>query len=343
MAGYMKKTLLLILVSILLGGCSAQATEPVVPVISASSSTVTKSPRPTLTLHPTGTQEPTRTPDPILATREAALDSCRGDSQKSIDQYITQAYSTTRFWSATVCQDDGIYTKVEKLGKDKFYKIPALDTDVKTSGPDWFWEPYLWSVDDDYLYLKPRYLGSIDNPGTLYSSGYGLIQLDLASGERNTFLKPRAEGYNFALSEDGRLFAFLSDIPRTIILRDVKTKEEYQLSFKERYKILEMLWTPDEARLIILTDESAEDPTQGGFSIFEYSLEGDDLIKLVDKNNLNSLFSSDPSAEPRIYISDLSNEVLSLSDKLQESYFEVNLQNGEVTQTNDLGTPMAAP
>jgi hypothetical protein len=231
---------------------------------------------------------------------------------------------------------------VEKLGKDKFYKIPALNTDVKTSGPDWIWEPYLWSIDGNYLYLKPRYLGSIDNPG-LYSSGFGLIQLDLSSGERNTFLKPRVEGYNFALSEDGRLFAFLSDIPRTIIIRDVKIKEEHQLSFKEIYKILEMRWTPDEARLIILTEESAEDPAQGGFSIFEYSLEGKDLKKLVDKNNLNSLYSSDPSAEPRIYISDLSNEILSLSDQLQDGYFDVNLQTGEVTQTNDLGTPMAAP
>jgi hypothetical protein len=275
-------------------------------------------------------------------TQQAALDSCKGNSQDSIDLSTTQAYSATRFWSATVCQDDGIYTKVEKLGKDKFYKIPALNTDVKTSGPDWIWEPYLWSIDGNYLYLKPRYLGSIDNPG-LYSSGFGLIQLDLSSGERNTFLKPRVEGYNFALSEDGRLFAFLSDIPRTIIIRDVKIKEEHQLSFKERYKILEMRWTPDEARLIILTEESAEDPAQSGFSIFEYSLEGKDLKKLVDKNNLNSLYSSDPSAEPRIYISDLSNEILSLSDQLQDGYFDVNLQTGEVTQTNDLGTPMAAP
>jgi len=169
------------------------------------------------------------------------------------------------------------------------------------------------------------------------------MQLDLTSGERNIFLKPNTAGYTFALSEDGRLFAFLSDIPRTIIVRDVKIKEENQLSLKENYKILEMRWTPDGARLIILTEESAEDPAQGGFSIFEYNLERDTLKKLVDKNNLNSLYSSDPSAEPRIYISGLTNDVLSLSDKLQEGYFEINLQNGEVVQTNDLGTPIANP
>jgi hypothetical protein len=339
----MKKTLILLIATIMLVSCTSKATETVAPAIGAPSSTATERPVPTLTLQPTSTQEPTQTPDPMLATREAALNSCRGNGQDGIDQYLSQGYSATRFWSATVCQDDGIYTKVEKLGKDKVYKIPAVDTDSTTSGPDWIWEPYLWSVDGDYLYLTPSSPGPSDNPGTVSPSGFGLVQVDLSNGERNVFLKPRPEGYNFALSEDGRLFAFLSDVPRQIMIRDVMTKEEHQLSFKERYQILEMRWTPDGARLIILTAESAEDPTKGGFSIFEYSLEGNDLTKLVDKNNLNSLYSSDPSAEPRISISDLSNDVLFLSDNLQESYFEVDLQTGEVIQTNNLGTPVANP
>jgi hypothetical protein len=277
----------------------------------------------------------------MIATQETALESCRGNSQDRIDKYIDQAYSATKFWSATVCQDDGIYTNVEKLGKGKVFKIPAVDTDATTSDPDWFWEPYLWSVEGDYLYLTPRYLGMIESPST--TSGYGLMQLDLSNGERNIFLQPQAEGYNFALSKDGRLLAFLTDIPRTIDILDVKTKEKQQLSFKERYKILEMRWTSDGARLIILTEESSEDPTQSGFSIFEYSMEGDDLLKLVDKNDLNSLYSSDSSAQPRIYISDLSNNVLSLSDKLQQGNFAIDLQTGEVIQTNDLGTPIATP
>jgi hypothetical protein len=339
----MKNTFLLILASIFLTACSAQATEPVVPVINTQVATITKIPRSTATLKPTFTPLPTQTPDPILATREAALDSCRGNSQDNIDKYIDQAFSATRFWSATVCQDDGIYTKVTRLGKDKVYKIPALDTDAQTPGPDWVWEPYIWSVDGDYLYLTPSYIGSIESPETRYSNGFGLIQLDLSTGDRNTLLKPRTEGYNFSLSEDGRLYAFLSDVPRTIVIRDVKTKEEHQISFKERYSIQEMRWTPDGARLIILTGESAEDPAQGGYSIFEYSLEREDLVKLVDKNNLSSLYSADPAAESRIYISSLSNETLSLADKLQEGYFDVQLETGEVVPANDLGTPVANP
>jgi len=232
---------------------------------------------------------------------------------------------------------------LEKLGKEKVYKIPAVDTDQGTSGPDWFWEPYLWSVDGDYLYLIPRYFGFIDSPWLIYSSGFGLTQLDLSTGARNVLLQPREAGYTFALSEDGRLFAYLTDIPRTIDILDVKTKEKHQLSFKERYNILEMRWTSEGAKLIILTEESAEDPAKGGFSIFEYNLEEEDLKKLVDKNNLNSLYFSEPAAEPRIYISDLSNNVLSLSDNLQQGHFEVNLETGEVIQTNDLITSTATP
>jgi hypothetical protein len=339
----MKKTFLLLLASLFLTGCSAQATKPVVPIISTPLATATEMPLPTLTLQPTSTLESTQTLDPILATREAALASCQGNGQDNIDKYITQAYSATRFWSATVCQDDGIYTKVEKLGKDKIYKIPALDLDPGTPGPDLFWEPYLWSVDGNYLYLRPRYVGVVDSPGLFYSSGFGLTQLDLDTGARNVLLQPRVDGYTFALSEDGRLFAYLTDIPRTINVLDLKTKEKHQLSFKERYNILQMRWTPDGAKLIILTEESAEDPAQGGFSIFEYNTEGKDLIKLVEKNNLGSLYSPDPSAEHRIFIAGLSNTALSLADMLQQGYFDVNLESGEVLQTNDLGTPIANP
>jgi hypothetical protein len=232
---------------------------------------------------------------------------------------------------------------VTKPGEDKTWKIPAVDTDPRTTGPDWFWEPYLWSVDGDYLYLTPGYLGSIDSPWLIYSSGFGLAQLDLSTGVLNTLLAPNDNGYTFALSEDGRLYAYLPDIPRTINILDVKTKERKQLNFKEKYNILEMRWTPDGARLLVLTEELAEDPAQGGFSIFEYSLEGDDLKKLVDKNSLNSLYTSDEFDEPRVHISNLTNETLSLSDTLQEGFFEVNLETGEVIQTDGLGTPVAVP
>jgi hypothetical protein len=231
---------------------------------------------------------------------------------------------------------------VVELGMDKVYKVPAVDTYASTPGPDWVWEPYIWSVEGDYLYLLPRYLGPIDAPGTSYLSGFGLNQLDLSSGARNVLLRPRDVGYTFALSEDGRLFAYLTDIPRTIKILDVKTKEKQQLSFERDYKILDMRWTPDGARLILLTEEAAADPTQSGFTIFEYSLEGKDLTKLVDKNNFNSLYTLDLFDEPRIFISGLTNEILSLSDRLGEGYFEVNLQSREVIQTNDLGTPVAA-
>jgi hypothetical protein len=339
----MKKTLLLLLVSILFAGCTAQATQTEAPEARTPVSTATERPSPTLTLSPTFTPEPTHTPDPVVVTRQAALDSCKGNSQDNIDQSIDRGYSATRFWSATVCQDDGIYTKVSRLGKEKVYKIPALDTDAGTAGPDWVWEPYIWSVEGDYLYLTPTYLGSIDGAGTGHRSGYGLTQLDLESGARQVLLQPLQEGYTFALSEDGRLFAYLTDIPRTINILDVKTKEKQRLSLDRDYKILDMRWTPDGARLLILTEELGRDPSQSGFTVFEYSLEGKKLKKLVDKNNLGSLYTIDLFDEPRVFISGLTNEALFLSDILGEGYFQVNLSTGEVIQTEGLGTPIPAP
>jgi hypothetical protein len=215
-----------------------------------------------------------------------------------------------------------------------------VDSDPETSGPDWFWEPYVWSVDGEYLYLTAAHPGSLDSSGMANLSGYGLTQLDLASGARNVLLPPRAEGYTFALSEDGRLFAYLTEIPRTINILDVKTKEKQKLSLDQEYNILDMRWTPDGARLLILTEELAEGAIPGGFSIFEYSLEGKDLVKLVDKNNLNSLYTADRFDEPRLFISGLTNEFLFLSDRLGEAFFEVDLLSGEVVPTNDPGTPV---
>ena len=317
----MKKTLLLLLVSILLAGCTAQATQPVVseistPVIDGSGKAASHSHAAT-DFH-AGANPDSRSVACNPGSRPGVLP---GNSQDNIDKYIDRGYSATRFWSATVCQDDGIYTKVSKLGKDKVYKIPALDTDAQTAGPDWVWEPSIWSVDGDYLYLTPSYLGSIDSTGTANLSGYGLTQLDLSSGARNVLLQPRAEGYTFALSEDGRLFAYLTDIPRTVSILDVKTKEKQKLSLDKEYNILDMRWTPDGARLLILTEELGMDPSQSGFTIFEYSLEGKDLTKLVDKNNLGSLYTVDKFDEPRLFISGLTNELLSLSDRLGRGVF----------------------
>jgi WD40 repeat protein len=177
----------------------------------------------------------------------------------------------------------------------------------------------------------------------IYSNGFGLAQLDLSTGVLSTWLKPDFNGHTFGLSEDGRLFASFSDIPRTINIRDIKTGQEQTLNFKEKYNILEIRWTPDGARLVVFTEEKAEDPSEGGFSIFVYDFQSDELNKLVDKNSLSSIYSSDEFEEPRIYISDLSNETLSLSDIHQEAYFKVDLQSGELTQTDDLGTPIAVP
>ena len=188
------------------------------------------------------------------------------------------------------------------------------------------------------MYLIAAYPGTIESSGMAHLSGYGLNQLELSSGARNVLLKPRAEGYTFALSEDGRLYAYLTEIPRTISILDVKTKEKLKLSLDKEYNIVDMRWTPDGARLLILTEELAEGAIPGGFSIFEYSLEGRDLVKLVDKNNLNSLYTADRFDEPRLFISGLTNEFLFLSDRLGEAFFEVDLLSGEVVPTNDPGT-----
>jgi hypothetical protein len=349
----MKRFVALILTTIFLTSCTAKpkniaslpaSTQTKVPVASIEAGPTHPSATPTILPMTSRTSLPTVTLEPIISTRESALDSCTGNNKNRFDKYISQAYFSSNEWSVIICQDNGIYTKVSNPNQGIVWNVPAIDDDTN-SGPEWYLQPYLWSVDEKYLYLTPKCLCSIDSPWLIYSSGYGLFRLNLSTGQLDTWLKPREDGwYSFAFSKDGKLFAFSpNEFPRTIKIRDLVLGNAEDLSFKEQYSVLEYRWTPDNSRLVIVTEESAGDKSQSGFSIFVYNVKSEILEKIVNKNNLNSSFPTEEFIEPRIYISDLSNEVLFLSDIFQESDFELNIRTRKLIQVDELTNPTPTP
>ena len=176
----------------------------------------------------------------------------------------------------------------------------------------------------------------------IYGSGFGLSRFDLHSGQLSVWLKPSDYlWYSYAFSDDIRLFAFTPpDLSRRITIRDLISGKESFIDFKEKYSVLEFRWTPDSSRLVIFTEEYANNPLENGFSVFVYSLRNDALIKLVDKNNLNFTFPTEDHIEPSMTISDLTNDTLELSDIYDQNKYQINIRSGDIVTILEASTPV---
>jgi hypothetical protein len=294
---------------------------------------------------PTATKTATITPDPVLLTQEAAVSSCASKERTWYTKHISTTYYVNGQWAVTVCSDNGIYTRVTNESLNIIWEIPAVYSGSNTSELSWYWEPFLWSPDGRYLYMKPVCLCFIDSPWLIYASGFGLSRLDLISGQLSVWLTPSDNSwYTFAFSSNVKLFAFTPpDFYQIIKIRDLLTGEERNISFKEKYNILEYRWTPDNSKLVIFTEEYVSDPSENGFSVFVYSFKNDAIIKLVDKNNLNFTFPTEDYIEPRMAISDLTDDILFLSDIFNENNFQFNIRSGKLFRVTELMTPTVIP
>lgn len=334
------------LIALLMASCSQQPQN----ITSPTSVAFVDSPAPTNTVfskplitptisstpYPVPTKTLTLTLDPISLTQEAAVSSCAATERTWYTKHLSSDYFTKGQWGAVICSDNGIYTRVTNTSLDLTWNVPSYDDgNVNTPEPSWYWAPYLWSGNGKYLYLRSVCLCFIDSPWLLYSSGFGLSRLDLETGEFDIWLKPSDIGYSFEFSNDGNLLAFsLPDYSDVIKIRDLKSNNEQNLNFKEKYIILEFRWTSDNSQLVIFTEEHEDNPSESGFSVFVYSIEKGALRKLLDKNTLNSSFPTENSIEPRIYISDLTDDILTLSHVFDENTFKLNIQTGELSYIN---------
>ncbi len=341
----MKRMFFLIFIVLLMPSCATelQSSEttistyptntPAQTKLEIPSPTFTSTSTPTKSLLPV-TQTVTLTPNPILLTQEAIVASCSSGERGWPIKHLSTTYYTNGDWGAVACSDDGIYTKVFNSSLDSNWLIPAYPDKSISSDPAWYWKPYLWSDNGRYLYLEADCLCFIDSPWLIYASGFGISRLDLETGQFSIWLEPSDWWYTFAFTSDGNYFALSpKEFPDTIKIRDLELGDEQNLGFKNKYSILEYFFTPDFSRLVVLAEEREGDQGKNGFSVFVYYKDTDILKKVMDAESLNSTFSTDESVGPRIYISELSNDVLYLSDVYGEYSFELNIRTGELVAT----------
>lgn len=298
-------------------------------------STVSHTPQPTQTTLPNSP-----TPVPFSLTENAIIAACNGTERFWYTKHLSAQYYVNEQWGAVICSDIGIYTKVINESLNVVWKIPSVEGSPDTSEPSWYWKPLLWSPNGKYLYLEAICLCFIDSPWLIYADGFGLSRLDLFSGQFDVWLKPSDNPwYNFVFSDDTRFFAFTpTGLYQVVKIRDLMTGEEKSISLKEKYNVLKYQWTPDNSRLVIFAEEHAEDPLEAAFVIFVYSLKDETLIKIAGIKKKEILASTDPYDSPRILISNLTNDVLELSDLYSEEKFQVNLRSGEFISLTKLAT-----
>jgi len=351
-----KKVVYLLVIALFVVSC-AKELQSIAPTLSVTStdsplltktltttplviSTVTETP----SKHSPTTKTDTLTPDAVLLTQEAVISSCASTEREWYTKHLSTTFFKNRQWEAIVCSDSGIYTKVWNSSIELTWTVPAYPDEPIAPELSWYWKPYLWSDNRRYLYLEAACLCFIDSPWLIYSSGFGLSRLNLETGQVDIWLKPNDSGYSFDFSEGGELLALSPpDLPGTIIIRDLTSGKDRTLIFKKQYSILEYRWTPDKSRLVIFTQEYGSSQSENGFSVFVYSFDSEVLEKLVEKDNLDSSFPTEEFIEPRIYISDLTDDILFLSDIFNENNFQLNVRSGELVRVTELMTPTIIP
>ena len=183
-----KKAVYLLVLALFMVSC-AKEPKSIAPTLSVTS---TDSPLPTKTLtytplvisavtetsskhSPTTTKTATITPDPVFLTQEAIVSSCASTEREWYTKHLSTTYYVNGQWGVTVCSDNGIYTRVTNESLNIIWEIPAAYNGSNTSELSWYWEPFLWSPDGRYSYMKPVCLCFIDSPWLIYVSVLGCL------------------------------------------------------------------------------------------------------------------------------------------------------------------------
>ena len=333
----MQKLYFMVLLVLFLVSCEANQMQTPTLKTNTPTPTIMMLDMPTVfsTPNPTSTNKPTQTIDPIQATQEVALASCRGNSDTPIDKYIQQAYSQFNHWTATVCQDDGIYTKVLNLETEKIWNVASIDDNTSYSGPEWFWEPFLWSENSKYLYMKSEPIGFIDSPWLRYSSGFGLSRLNLENGQMDVWLKPSQGGYHFAFNSDATFFiSSFTGFPNILKIRDLNLGKEENLILKDKYYALSFAITPNDSRLVVMAQEYEATESKDNIVLFIYNMK---------TKTLRKIFVSSNQVDANIIFNQISNDYFIMYDIYTGDYIQANILTGDVSILRELPAPISTP
>jgi Tol biopolymer transport system component len=327
----MKNILRCILLVPFLLGC-VQVSQTETQPSQASKVAETIAPLPMQTLMPTTTQpEPVSWKDLIISTAQASNPPCDTQSYAYFDTVYD--YSPNERWLVLNCEGPKPVAFVVDLNQSRFWTISSYEyisgnnNDIKMHGRR-------WTQDGNYVYLEPHFCCA-DGPS--FYNGWGLIKLDLRTGEYKTILQPSFSdtAYSFSISPDDRFLVYVSSRQNQLVhILDLENDNEQTIKFKVRYTdIGDFVWTPDGSEILMVAGLEGWRDQKGGFSIFLYNTKQDSVRVLVndDKRQLDPPVSDYEYDRKSLWLTD---ETIILNSL--DGQFVLNIHNGEMTPFDQL-------
>lgn len=335
----MKNIFILVALITLLAGCSPATQLPQ----QSPTSTITPTFEPTETTIPyyvatrmagATAYAPTR-----IAKERNALTDCNGYPSRTHppDRY----YSSTANWYAAYCEYPNThfqYTAIIKAGSPSKWEIPFYETwgshqisDTRPQGiTDGEMTLLAWSPDDKYVFLKPFFC-CLDGPGMMFVAGYGLFQLDLATG---TIAQIDGGSAAFALSPDTKKLARYDYDAKQVIIQNLETGNNVTFKINPQFEIVGIFnWSPDGDKVVFSAADENWFDEASGFTVY--------LIDL-NKRNIRQLLYEPPHYYVAVEWS--TNEEIIIAEATYPPQYKFNITTDQLSLLDlEAVTPSPSP
>lgn len=330
---------------ILISACSP--TRPLLQQLPTSLPTTslmpTQSPTPSETIVPshmaTGQAEATAYTSTQIAKEQEAMTDCLGYSSRahSPDRY----YSLEKNWYVAYCEYPDThfnYTAIIKADNSTRWEVPFYETwgsqQISDAWPDGIKDGemslFAWSPDEKYVFLNP-YFCCLDGPGMMFVAGYGLFQLDLATG---TIAQIDGGSAAFALSPDTKKLARYDYDAKQVIIQNLETGNNVTFKINPQFEIVGIFnWSPDGDKVVFSAADENWFDEASGFTVY--------LIDL-NKRNIRQLLYEPPHYYVAIEWS--TNEEIIIAEATYPPQYKFNITTDQLSLLDlEAVTPSPSP
>lgn len=278
---------------ILMSACSPATPSPQQLPVSLSTASLmpTQLPVPTETITPshvsTGQAEATAYTSTQIAKEREAMADCLGhpSGAHSPDRY----YSLEKNWYIAYCEYPDThfnYTAIIKADNSTRWEVPFYETwgsqQISDAWPDGIKDGEMsllaWSPDEKYVFLNP-YFCCLDGPGMMFVAGYGLFQINTATG---VITEIDNGATAFALSSDTKKLVRYDYDTKQVVIQNLETGNNVTFEVNQQFEIVGIFkWSPDGDKVVFSAADENWFDEKSGFTLYLIDLNKNAIKQLL--------------------------------------------------------------